>query len=1751
MSVIIADLIARFGVEMPGWDKLTQQMEMVRAAGIKAAEVLEKGGSQKGAKATLEYAQSLELLRNKFDSFVKKSAENGASKEQLASYFEKFQKEVLATTGHLPKLTEALAKVGGSAGSQGVQDVTAHLRALDVIVSKYNPSQIGKFFSSIAPEASTIKSLRDANEQWTLLLGKLTAVEQLKGRIASSGGASANSTAVALNSLTNDAVANQLQAIRSNVLGFGSSGQNLSKLAADVNMGVKSLVDGSISSFLKAINSARSSGAADSSAIYNVASLSTELSSQIGGLFKSVAERQITQLKAISVNQTLSGDPLQTLKNISSVVDAQINKQLRSFQTFGTSADNSSTNKAISDKINTLINDSANKVLDALNKSAAVNNSNSSGAATEAAKKISDQISQASLKAITNTVDQLKKELTSSSKSNSQVSAVATELNTKASTTIAGFVRQDVERSLQALSTSLKPLDSATMDALSARVSSATLRILQSAISANGGAAQSRTASMNTLLDTQQRATAETIKHAAVTDADTASIRKQTEALNANVQATERSGNSKRGRGGSPAGSELDGVSRAANEAAQSASRAAASSQNWASTLQTLGAFAGVASGPLGHLLGQMAAFGYLGNTVSLSTALMVAGGARAISMFTGFVSEMVRVERIIGPVRQLHMELAKVIGGDGAEAYKQITDTMVKYGWALDALSKPIARLKLAVVDTVLGGENFKGFIESFASISGRFALPTESISGMAKAFEQMISKGTVQAEEFRQQLGDRLPAAARIGLETFRVMTGNASASFTQFMDAMKNRQIESTRFLDIFMLKAREMFNISTEAPQGIASAYGRLSAAHDLAVNKIDNAIGVTRAWAKTLNNVAEIWTIIGNNAQTAVGIFTSGMALLAARTAIVVGGLTGIGAVITSWLGPITLASVGLLALKTGFVGLQVVAAGYATGELINGITTLYKSVTNLLWPVDQLKQKLAGIKFTSGTNFDPIENIRKALESGAALKSEAFQIHADVVDKDGNRLFSDPKVLIAEASRYFSHVDSALRSGKLLKADFDFVSSFDIAIAKLQQKIDGTGSILTPILKKDGTESGKFFRKYEDDLRNSVSLAEAMDSRLSKANAEALNKRTLHIEDAFERASLASQQMSLKESTRQIKSHQEEISRMEILKQRFIDTRTAMANYAEQANKSVDLTLFERFKKILSDNDTAARALGITLGGVAAVNISGMVLGFSNWGSAVLTLGGRLATLHSRLLLVAGVAAVIAALMPSQASAAEDSYKGLTNQINAYAEAAKLGGKAAIDFNESTVLSNKAKESLDIFKQKQTELTEQILEAKRKIADYNDILGKSSNPEFLKQLADFGLKGITIKLDELKNSAEENDAKIKALTDASANLNVQLKGTATAAGEASEQMRVLNGGVETTVRTMPNIGQAIEMAKVKVDLLRQGGESAVQTFERLRALKGSMSTGFVDNATPATDTEIKQLLKYGTEYKNVSNRIAVEGRKLKNMTSEQARGIVEFSDAMIDDLGNKTATALKQAEKKIDDYRTALKLLGVDSQEAAQRVSQLRQALEMQMAGINMSSLQMKPWQALQKGLEGFADSFADLLTKGTLTSKTFGQAFSQMALSISKDIVAMTIKAMILKPLMSNMFGAMGGGAGGFGGLSSLFGGGGGASSGWETSVTKFAKGGIFDSPTALAMPGGKSGVMGEAGTEAVMPLRKGPDGSLGVQVVGGGKDSSSQAPITIHFNVSTPDAASFHQSETQTAAMLSRVVGRGNRNA
>ncbi|MDP9504512.1 phage tail tape measure protein [Pseudomonas protegens] len=89
-----------------------------------------------------------------------------------------------------------------------------------------------------------------------------------------------------------------------------------------------------------------------------------------------------------------------------------------------------------------------------------------------------------------------------------------------------------------------------------------------------------------------------------------------------------------------------------------------------------------------------------------------------------------------------------------------------------------------------------------------------------------------------------------------------------------------------------------------------------------------------------------------------------------------------------------------------------------------------------------------------------------------------------------------------------------------------------------------------------------------------------------------------------------------------------------------------------------------------------------------------------------------------------------------------------------------------------------------------------------------------------------------------------------------------------------------------------------------------------------------------------------------------------------------------------------------------------------------------------------------------------------------------------------------------------------------------------------WGAGAQMFADGGAFTNsivskPTAFGMSGGQTGVMGEAGPEAIMPLTRTASGKLGVAAVGGGGGGvniSLSMPIVLsEQEAGRPDGAEF----------------------
>lgn len=218
----------------------------------------------------------------------------------------------------------------------------------------------------------------------------------------------------------------------------------------------------------------------------------------------------------------------------------------------------------------------------------------------------------------------------------------------------------------------------------------------------------------------------------------------------------------------------------------------------------------------------------------------------------------------------------------------------------------------------------------------------------------------------------------------------------------------------------------------------------------------------------------------------------------------------------------------------------------------------------------------------------------------------------------------------------------------------------------------------------------------------------------------------------------------------------------------------------------------------------------------------------------------------------------------------------------------------------------------------------------------------------------------------------------------------------------------------------------------------------------------------------------------------------------------------------------------------LDDGSSLSRALGGLSREAegmSEAFSQELQTMraEMKVTGEEASQLSSSISGSLRKALDG-------LVFGGARASDTLQK--------LGRDMSGRVLNA-ALQPVQQAVGQGIGGlvasGVGSLLGGMSMFADGAAFSAG---RVRAFAGGGVVEGPTLFPMRGG-TGLMGEAGPEAILPLTRGSDGRLGVASAGGGGGGSN---ITV--NISSPDVDSFRRSRGQVASTIARAAAAGRRN-
>lgn len=378
----------------------------------------------------------------------------------------------------------------------------------------------------------------------------------------------------------------------------------------------------------------------------------------------------------------------------------------------------------------------------------------------------------------------------------------------------------------------------------------------------------------------------------------------------------------------------------------------------------------------------------------------------------------------------------------------------------------------------------------------------------------------------------------------------------------------------------------------------------------------------------------------------------------------------------------------------------------------------------------------------------------------------------------------------------------------------------------------------------------------------------------------------------------------------------------------------------------------------------------------------------------------------------------------------------------------------------------------------------------------------------------------------------------------------------------------VRGGVSTGTLDQLVANEA-DVIKQQTNALLEGikidSKESIDNFNReIQKLVESYSTPLTKKITDIMD-EREQEYEYITRIgRGVSGLVAekekeiiAEGKLLK-LRLEGLKASLEAGKYKTDEKGNRVLQApavVSQLNTQIQEVENQLlglpDLINRQIADAAALVAPLPGLRVAQKLDEVQTSLQeLATWESVGiTAAESVGDAFGQAfkeISAGTASAQeilagffqNLANAFSDMASQMIAQMVQMLLYKQLLGPFLNSMAGNMFvPGPSGFT-FPGLFGAADGAA--FSNGIKPFAMGGVVGSPTLFKFANGgamNTGVMGEAGPEAIMPLSRGSDGKLGVTASGSGSSTNN---VTVNVDAT----GSKVQGDNNGANQLGRAV-------
>jgi tape measure domain-containing protein len=205
-------------------------------------------------------------------------------------------------------------------------------------------------------------------------------------------------------------------------------------------------------------------------------------------------------------------------------------------------------------------------------------------------------------------------------------------------------------------------------------------------------------------------------------------------------------------------------------------------------------AFGGIAGGLMGGVPGAFTG-------AAIGQAVDSLGGALA-----GITSQAAAVQQL-----QRGLALASIDAKDFAEAQSAVADVSSRLFIPLEQVTKSFAQLRVNTKQYGLSVEETKQILEGTILAVSAFGGSADDVDGAMRAVVQILSKGSVQAEELRGQLGERFPGA----------VVKFAQANKLSF-DELQDRLKEGTIGIKEFVTFAKDNYEDYAEFSKTIATA-----------------------------------------------------------------------------------------------------------------------------------------------------------------------------------------------------------------------------------------------------------------------------------------------------------------------------------------------------------------------------------------------------------------------------------------------------------------------------------------------------------------------------------------------------------------------------------------------------------------------------------------------------------------------------------------------------------------------------------------------------------------------------------------------------------------------------------------------------------------------------------------------------------------------------------------------------------------